>query len=219
MVTTGFSKPYVAEYKTTAGAASNTYANGMLLGRGVNNTFEVDSGEDNNFYCNNIVGETAEAQFTSGAVTVTVDGLEHAAATLILGLPTPISFEVGEEPVQLQGYAGMKNPYVGYGYIRRTMMHGVTGYWPVIHPKVRFKIPNDSAATQEATIDWQTQELTATILRDDTAKNEWKYTSSKPFDTEAEAEAVLKAYFNVADASSAMSRVQAESAQVGGDEG
>lgn len=202
MVTTGFSKPYVAKYGTSAGAANNTYTSGMILGRGVNVTVEVDAGDDNNFYCDNIIGETAAAQFTSANGTITVDGLEPESATLILGLPSPTSFEVKtSETVQLQGYGVvMDPPYVGFAYVRRTMMHGVTGYWPVIHPKIRFGIPSDSAATQEDAIDWQTQELTATILRDDTTAANWKITTSEPCDSEAEAEAVIKKYFNIVDA-------------------
>ena len=201
MVTTGFSKPYVAKYGTSAGSASNTYTSGMLLGRGVNVSMEVDAGDDNNFYADNIIAETAAAQFTSATGTVTVDGLENAAASLILGLPTPTSFEVEtSESVQMQGYGGtMDPPYVGFAYIRRTMMNGVTSYYPVIHPKVRFSIPSDSAATQEDQIDWQTQELSATVLRDDTTAFNWKLTTAEGCETEAEAEAVIKKYFNIVD--------------------
>lgn len=201
MVTTGFSKPYVAKYGTSSGAASNTYTNGMALGRGVNVTVEVDAGDDNNFYADNVIAETAAAQFTTATGTVAVDGLENAAATLILGLPAPKSFEVAtSKSIQLQGYGGvMDPPYVGFAYIRRTMMNGVTSFYPVIHPKVRFAIPSDSAATQEDTIDWQTQELSATILRDDTTASNWKIITAEGCDTEADAEAVIKKYFNIVD--------------------
>lgn len=217
MVTTGFSKPYVAKYGTSSGAASNTYTNGMALGRGVNVTVEVDAGDDNNFYADNVIAETAAAQFTTATGTVTVDGLENAAATLILGLPAPKSFEVAtSKSVQLQGYGGvMDPPYVGFAYIRRTMMNGVTSFYPVIHPKVRFAIPSDSAATQEDTIDWQTQELSTTIMRDDTTANNWKITTAEGCETEAEAEAVIKKYFNIADT---MSLQNSAPASVQGDD-
>lgn len=201
MVTTGFSKPYVAKYGTTAGTGSNTYTSGMKLGRGVNVSIEIDAGDDNNFYADNVIAESAAAQFTSASGTVTVDGLENDAATLILGLPSPTSFEVAaSESVQMQGYGGvMDPPYVGFAYIRRTMMNGVTSFYPVIHPKVRFAIPGDSSATQEDAIDWQTQELSATVLRDDTTANNWKLTTATGCETEAEAEAVIKKYFNIVD--------------------
>ena len=201
MVTTGFSKPYVAKYTTTAGAAANTYTDGMLLGRGVEVSMEIDAADDNNFYADNVIAESAAAQFTSAEATTTIDGLEPEAATLILGLPDPTEFEVATSVnVQLQEYGGtIDPPYVGFAYIRRTMMNGKTGFWPVIHPKVRFGLPSDSAATQEDQIDWQTQELSTTVLRDDTAKANWKLTTSEPLETEAKAEAVIKKYFNITD--------------------
>ena len=201
MVTTGFSKPYVAKYGTSEGAASNTYTGGMKLGRGVEVSIEVEAADDNNFYADNVISESAAAQFTSASGTVIVDGLENDAATLILGLPEPVSFEVeASEQVQLQGYGEvMDPPYVGLSYIRRTMMKGKTSFYPLIHPKVGFAVPSDSAATQEDVIDWQTQELSTTVLRDDTTKNNWKVTTASGCDTEAEAEAVIKKYFNIVD--------------------
>lgn len=199
MVTTGFSKPYVAKYGTAAGSPTNTYSKGMVLGRGVEVSVEVDAEDDNNFYADNVISESAAAQFTSAAGTVTIDGLENDAAKLILGLPEATDFEIEtSDTVKMQGYGGvMDPPYVGFAYIRRTMMNGKTQFWPVIHPKTRFGIPSDSAATQEDTIDWQTQELSATILRDDTTANNWKITTEEGMDTEAEAEAVIKKYFNI----------------------
>lgn len=201
MVTTGFSKPYVAENKTADGADSNTYTNGMVLGRGVEVSIEVDAADDNNFYADNVIGESAAAQFTSANGSVKIDGLETAAAALILGLPETTSFEIEtSKTIQMQGYGdAMKPPYVGFAYIRRTMMNGKTSFYPVIHPKVRFSIPSDSAATQEDTIDWQTQELSTTILRDGTTENNWKITTAEGLATEAEAEAVIKKYFGITE--------------------
>lgn len=197
MVTTGLSKPYVAKYAHNAGTV--TYSGGMKLGRGVSVEIEIDAADDNNFYADNVIAETESTQFTSGAATVTVDGLENEAAVLILGLPTSEPFEVGEsKSVNLQKYGKTLNaPYVAFAYIRRTQMEGVVKYYPVIHPKNKFSIPSDSAATQEDSIDWQTQELSATILRDDTAEANWKITTDEGLDTEEEAEEVIKKYLNI----------------------
>lgn len=201
MVTTGFSKPYVAKYGTVEGAESNTYSGGMKLGRGVNVSIEPNVADGNDFYADNVVAESAAAQFTSASGTITVDGLENMAATLILGLPEPKNFEIEtSKQVKMQGYGGaMAPPYVGFGYIRRTMMNGKTSFYPVIHPKVRFSIPSDSANTQEDTIDWQTQELTVTVIRDDTVDTNWKAVSESGCSTEAEAEEVIKKYLNITD--------------------
>lgn len=193
MVTTGFSKPYVAKYSNTAGTTS--YTGGMLLGRGVNFSLEPEVAEDNDFYADNIVAETEGAQFLRGTATITVDGLEPEAATLILGLGA--TYKEGE--VTLQGYGEMNAPYVGYGHVRRTQMNGVVKYWPVVHPKIRFSIPNENAETQEDQINWQTQELTASVLRDSTAAGYWKITTQEGYDTEAEAEAVVKTLLDITE--------------------
>ncbi len=206
MVTTGFSKPYVAKYSNVG--AKVTYAEGLLLGRGVSVEIEPNTTEDNNFYVDNEVGETEGAQFISGKATIEVDGLEPDSAKLVLGLAE--TFETGDEQkTTLQGYGDINPPYVGYGCVRRTQMKGVVKYWPIIYPKMKFSIPKDAAATQEEQIDWQTQELSGTIVRDDTEKRHWKVTSPTGFDTEEEAEAVVKKFLNITDVMAArtMSKV------------
>lgn len=198
MVTTGFSKPYVAKYANTGSTVN--YSSGTILARGVSLSVEIDTADDNNFYCDNVIGETESTQFTSGSATITVDGLDNDAATMIFGLPAPQSVTVEESPVQIQGYGQQMNaPYVGFGCVRRTMMNGVTQYWPYILPKIKFSLPSEEMATQEDSIDWQTQELTATIMRDDTTAANWKLISAEGMDTEAEAEAAIKAFLNITE--------------------
>lgn len=196
MVTTGFSKPFVAKYAATGTTVS--YSGGMSLGRGVSLSLEIDTSDDNNFYADNVVAETETAQFTSGSATATVDGLENAAAKFIFGLGEAESKTVGEGTVSFQPYgATMDPPYVGLGCVRRTMMNGTTKYWPFILPKIRFQIPSEEMATQEDSIDWQSQELEATVLRDDTEGGNWKYISAEGMSTEAEAVAAVKAFLNI----------------------
>lgn len=192
MVTTGFSKPYVAKYSNAGQTV--TYTTPSVLGRGVSLSLEIDTADDNNFYADNVVAETETAQFTSGTATITVDGLDSDAATLIFGLPETENVQVGGEQVAFQGYGELNPPFVGFGCVRRTMMNGVTQFWPLILPKIKFGIPSEEVATQEDTIDWQTQELGATVLRDDTASANWKYISDEGMDTEAEAEQAVKAF-------------------------
>lgn len=201
MVTTGFSMPYVAKYANTG--TTVTYTSGMDLARGVSLSLEIDTADDNNFYANNVLAEVETAQFTSGSATVTVDGLSNEAATLIFGLPAPTSLEAGapETTVQMQGYGEALNPpYVGFGCVRRTQMEGKVEYWPLILPKIKFGLPSDEMATQEDQIDWQTQELTATIQRDDTTAKNWKVISAEGLATEAEAYAAVKAFLGGAGA-------------------
>ena len=167
-VTTGFSKPWVARYSATGNTVS--YSGLMELARGVDVSIDPDSADDNKFYANNVEAETASGLFAGGTVTLTVDGLFVAAEKFI---------------------SGVSSPYVGLGFIVRYMSDGVTSYQPFVLPKVKFNTVPTSAATQEDEIDWQTQGLTASINRDDTADQAWKYIGDS-FATEAEAEVALK---------------------------
>lgn len=184
-VCTGFSKPYVALYAESSGTVS--YSSGQLLARGVEVNLEPETSDDNDFYSDNVKSESAGKKFTGGTVTLTVDGLLVAAEKLIMGLPAPAS---GADWIPYDDDQAV--PYVGIGFIARYMSAGVESYTPIVLAKCQFnEIPN-AAATQEEEIDWQTQELTASIMRSDDAKHTWKWIAASDYSTEAAAEAALK---------------------------
>lgn len=165
-VITGFSKPYVALYSATG--TTVTYTGGIPLARGVEVQIEPETTDDNRFYADNIVAENEAGTFNGGTATITVDGLKDAANKLIFGLPT----------ADEQGWTNYGNdqavPYVGFGCVVRYQEEGVVSYVPLVLTKIQFNEASMQAATQEDTIDWQTQELTAQIFRDDSAKQVWK---------------------------------------------
>lgn len=191
-VITGFSHPYVAKYATTeqTGNIVLAYSDGQILARGVSASLSVESSDDNNFYADNIIAETAAGGFGSGELTLTVDGLLDAASRLILGLP------VADGDGWTHYGDSMDIPYVGVGFIVRYMSGGSTTYVPVVLHKCKFAVPNIDAATQEEDIDFQTQELTATVLRDDTANHEWRVVGTA-VTTEALADNAIKTYLNI----------------------
>lgn len=196
-VTTGFSEPYVAKYSNTG--ATVTYSGGMKLGRGVSMSVEVESADDNNFFADDQIAESETGIMTSASGTFTVDGLEPEAATLILGLPEKGQETIKETQVAVYDYDDrMDAPYVGVGVLRRVMMKGKTTWEPIVFTKVKFNIPGDEAATQEDQIDWQTQDLDASIVRDDTENHRWKRVFARQA-TKAAAVAILKGYLNIQD--------------------
>lgn len=186
-VITGFSYPYVAKYAASGGSV--TYSNVTVLARGVEVDLSVDASTDNIFYADNLEAENLSGVFAGGTVTLTVDGLKDAARKLILGLPSADG----------DGWTAFGDdqsiPYIGLGFIVRYMEDGVTSYMPIVLPKVMFSNPGISAATQEAEIDWQTQELTATIFRDDSAKHNWLQMGTA-VSTESTATSTLVGYFS-----------------------
>lgn len=194
-VTTGFSEPYIAKYSNTGTTVS--YSGGMKLGRGVSMSIEVESADDNNFYADDIVAETETGTMTSASATVTVDGMEPEVAVFALGLPTATQENIGESPVDVYDYDDRMNPpFLGLGVLQRVMLNGVQYWVPIVFTKVKMNIPSDEANTQEDQIDWQTQELEMTILRDDSANRRWKRVFERQT-TKAAALNIITTYLNV----------------------
>lgn len=187
-VTTGFSLPYVALYGNSG--TTLTYTSGQKLARGVSVSVAPETSDDNNFYADNIIAEAEAGKFTGGEITLTVDGLFPTAEKLILGLPT-----AGADGFTSYGDSQVI-PKVGIGFVVRRQSEGVVGYQAVILPKAIFSLPSTDANTQEEQIDWQTQELTAKILRSDDANRSWKFVGSV-VTSEATAEASIKTFFSI----------------------
>lgn len=192
-VITGFSKPVVALYSATGTTVS--YTGLMPLARGVDVSLDIETNDDNDFYADNVVAESAGNTFSSGTVTLTVDGLKAEARKLIMGLPEPTSVSLGGggNTVDVYDYDDRQaKPYVGVGFIVRYMEDGVTSYVPYMLPKVIFNDLGIEAETQEESIDFQTTELEATILRDDSDNHRWQRVGANQA-TEALAYSVLQA--------------------------
>ena len=188
-VTTGFSLPYVAKYANTTG--TNRFSDGIKLARGVSVSVDAEVVDDNNFYADNILAETENGAVSGGTITLTVDGLSPEARRLIMGLPTANTAgwtSYGDSASQ---------PYVGVGFLRRTMNNGTTNWWAVVFPKCRFAFDGEEAETSEDQISWQTKELTASFMRDDTSNHVWKYVNDTAYATEALAEAALKTFLSI----------------------
>lgn len=189
-VCTGFSKPYVALYSATGGTVS--YTSGQVLARGVSVSASAESADDNNFYADNIIAESENGVFTSGELTLTVDGLLGTAERLIMGLPASSAGFTNYDDDQ-------SVPDVGVGFIARYMSGGTTTYVPYIFPRCQFTFPNIDAATQEENIDWQTTDLTATIKRAEDAKRTWKKVGDEQT-SESAAENAIKTFFSITSA-------------------
>ena len=194
-VCTGFSKPYVALYSAEGGTV--TYSNGQILARGVDVSISPEVADDNVFYADNIAAETVPGVFTGGTCALTVDGLLIEAEKLIMGLPAAVSETVGGNTVDIYEYGdNIQIPYVGIGFIVRYQSAGVEMYTPVVLTKARFATFETAAATAGESIDWQTQSLSAQLMRDDSANHVWKKVGADQ-STEAEAEAVVRALLQI----------------------
>ena len=79
---------------------------------------------------------------------------------------------------------------LGVAFIRMNQEDGVRNHEVIIYRRVMFSMPSMEAQTMGESIEWQTPELTGTIMRDDSAKHTWKMEAT--FTTEAQAEAYIK---------------------------
>ena len=98
--------------------------------------------------------------------------------------------ETDEDASELIYDDTQETPYLGTGFIIKKKVGGVYKWRAVVLTKVMFGIPSDAATTQGETIEWQVPELSATILRDDSANHVWKREAT--FTSEAQAEAYIK---------------------------
>lgn len=199
MAVIGLSKPYYGIYSATGNAVS--YANGAVMGKATEANIEIDTTEDNNLYADNAIAET-DRSFAGGSLTLSTDDLSQEVAKAILGLTeTAITGIEGvtDTSVKELVYDDTQNtPYLGVGFIVKKKVGGAYKWRAVVLCKVMFSVPADAATTQGESIEWQVPELSATIMRDDSATHTWKREAT--FTTEAQAEAYIKARLNITEA-------------------
>ena len=199
MAIIGLSKPYYAIYNNASGVI--TYAQGGVMGRATEANIEIESSEDNNLYADNAIAET-DRQFTGGTLTLSTDDLSQDVSAAILGVETQAIESIPgitDEDVNELIYDNTQViPYLGCGFIVKKMLNGVTAWRAIVLTKIMFSVPSDAATTQGESIEWQVPELTATIMRDDSATQMWKREAT--FTTEAQAETYIKYLLGVSAA-------------------
>ena len=193
MAIIGVSKPYYGIYNYNAEKNTVTYTQGGVMGKATEVNIEIETSEDNNLYGDNAIAET-DRQFTGGTLTNSTTDLSQSVSRVILGLveqvleSIPGITDVGVRELIYDDR--QVTPYLGVGFIIKKMVNGITMWRSVILTKIMYSVPSDAATTQGETIEWQTPELTGTIMRDDTENHMWKREAT--FTTEAQAETYLK---------------------------
>ncbi len=211
MAKIGLSKPYYAKYTENNGNV--TYSGGAKIGKAIELNMSLEGQEENNLYADNAIAESANS-FGGGTLTLTTDDLLPEPMIGILGVKET---EITSEAVKTEGAKWLvfddaqDTPYVGFGGIIKAQQGNKTKWIAIVYPKIKFQNTGDAAVTQGESIEWQTPELTATLLRDDTVNHEWRRMST-PLDTEAEAEAVIKEFLNITESIETMSLKKGETA-------
>lgn len=197
MAKIGLSKPYFAKYSNTGSTV--TYAEGALMGKAVELSLELEEGDDNILYADNGPAESANT-FSGGSLTLTTDDLLPDVMMKVLGVTEEAitSEDIQTETPKWYNWDDKQNtPYLGLGAIVKVQKDGKIGYMAIILPKIKFSNPSDTFNTQGETIEWGTNEISGTIMRDDTEDHQWKKISSI-MDSEADAEAAIKQFLSIA---------------------
>lgn len=211
MAKIGLSKPYYAIYSSTGSTVS--YSDGGLIGKATELTLELEGADANILYADNGPAES-DNQFAGGTLTLSTDDLLPEPMMAILGLKQEAMDLDGATTTSPQWIVyddDQTIPYVGFGGIIKKQISNVTKWVAVVFKKVQFANPGIDAVTQGETIEWQTTELTANVMRDDTAKHAWQMQST-PMDTEADAEAAIKDALNITNPSPTLGTLTVSSA-------
>lgn len=191
MARIGLAKPYYAKYAALNGVV--TYSDGGLIGRAVEAQMELEDTDAIVLYADNVAAESVSS-FSTGTLTLTVDELSVATAGAILGI-TPVAVTSPAAGNTLEFRSGQAIPYLGLGLIVNKVVSNANVYMGLILNKIQFRIPAGNYTTMGETIEFQTPELVATIMKDDTANGVWQEWGE--FSTFADAEAWVKGKLSI----------------------
>lgn len=211
MAIVGLSHPKFAIY-SAVGNTVNYYGGGTIA-KATSASVEIESSEDNNLYADNAVAET-DRQFTGGTITLGTDDLSQSVSAAILGLrqqALPTIEGITDTGLTETIYDDNQvTPYLGIGFIRKKIRNGVSRWQAIVLTKIMFSVPSDSADTQGETIEWQTPEISGSIMKDDSATHMWKRTCT--FSTEAQADAYVDYILNIPGAATGVGTLTVTSA-------
>lgn len=193
----GLSKPYYAQYSNDG--TTVTYSKGGLMGRYTELNISINEASANTLHGDNGPAEL-DNQFNSGTAAISTDELLAGNMVDVFGAKKVPIDAAGISSADANWYVfddDQTIPYLGIGGIIKKKINGAIKWMAFVLPKVQFKNPGIVATTQGETISWQTQSLTADILRSDDIKHTW-FRISSALESEADAEKAIKAMLNIA---------------------
>lgn len=156
---------------TIADGVVTGYAGVQTMGKAISASFKPNTPDDNPLYANNAVAENDSSGASGGTLTLTLDRLTQDAAADLYGLTVEdVSVTVGEEPGSSEKGTALKykgneqSAPVGVAFIRQNQVDGVRNHEVILYRRVTFSMPADNAQTLGESIEWQTPEISGTVM-------------------------------------------------------
>ena len=193
MAIKGLSKLVLAPYSATGNTV--TYGSPVVQEKMASYSYTVERASSDGLFLDNYEAEKDGGEFGSGTLTLGTGDLSNATSEAILSVKKN-TVTVGNSSVdELVFDDDTKGKELGVGVIELHQVNNSDFWRAVWFHRIQFEIPAGSATTKGASIDWQTPELTGSILRSDaydagTGKHPWKSTAD--FTSEDDALAYLQ---------------------------
>lgn len=156
---------------TIANGVVTGYSGVQTMGKAISASFEPSTPDDNPLYANNAVAENDSSGASGGTLTLTLDRLTQEAAADLYGLTVEdVEVTVGDTPgTQVEGtalkYTGTEQSApVGVAFVRQNQVEGVRNHEVILYRRVTFSMPADNAQTMGESIEWQTPEISGTVM-------------------------------------------------------
>ncbi len=192
----GLSAMYVAKrnYDTITKTAS--FTGGRRFARARNYSTEVEKADGNDYYTDNVVGETAAGEFVGGTLSLTVAELEEAEAMFLLNLSDG-QVEISGKTITVYDYGDATPPDLAFAVVEKWKVRGKIKWQAIILWRIVFNTPGSDVVTAEDEVEWQDTELEARIMREEQEPCRWQR-RTELMDSEAEAIAFIEHELNVA---------------------
>lgn len=176
---------------TVANGVVTGYAGVQSMGKAISASFERTEADNNPLYANNAIAENDASSGSGGTLTLTLDRLTQAAYADLFGMTAQeSSVTVGSETVTGTGfdYTGdEQGAPVGVAFIKWHQENDQRNkHEVVLFRNVTFSPPNIDGQTMGESIEWQTPEITGTVVgKEGDGTNPWFVT--RVFPTQAAA--------------------------------
>lgn len=191
MAKTGLFHFVGAEIASEGSGVKPTYKTGFLIGKAISVDLSINT-NDNPLYADGAIAEN-DRTFSDGEVKITTDDIDLKTEATLLGAEyTESGLDTPETIIKSALDAA---PFVGLGFYKSGIKNNEKYFECTLLFKTQFSPFSESGKTKEKQIEWQTPEISGSIMTVPTYKDgAWQ--EKARFKTSAEAEAWIDKELN-----------------------